>query len=261
MSDRQSATHSREQQEADSGYFAPLERATCMLLTTFERDGTPVSAPVRGVADGDRAYFWAWSRSGSVQRLQHTGAVQVTPCGARGFFTYGPPLEATARLLPGEEAGRAARKLARSHPVQHRFLIPLLHPTRRRQMVGYELLADDAAGDQGQCLEGFRDPDLRGDQPGGHAVHHGREVTRIQCVQTRVTGHGIASIACIWPASIGQARRWQNSVSDRGRVLSALASRPQACSRRPGMLGGYAGTGLGGFIGGRRRWMMDCASR
>jgi PPOX class probable F420-dependent enzyme len=191
MSDRHSAIHGRDQQEAGSGYFAPLEWATCILLTTFERDGTPVSAPVRGVADGDRAYFWAWSRSGSVQRLQHTDAVQVTPCSARGFFTYGLPLEATARLLPGEEADRAAGKLARRHPVRYRFLIPLLHRTQRRQMVGYELLADDAAGDQ----------------PGGHAVRQNREVTRIQCVQTRVTGHGITSIACVWPASTGHARQ------------------------------------------------------
>lgn len=191
MSGRQSATHGRDQQEAGSGYFTPLGGATCMLLTTFEPDGTPVSAPVREVADGDRAYFWAWSRSGSVQRLQHTDAVQVTPCSARGFFTYGPPLEATARLLPGEQVGRAAGKLARSQPVLHRFLIPLLHRTRSRQMVHYELLADDAAGGQGQ--------------PGGHAVRQSREVTRIQCVRTRVTGHGIASFACIWPASIGQA--------------------------------------------------------
>jgi uncharacterized protein len=206
MSDRQSATHSRDQQEAGSGYFAPLEWATCILLTTFERDGTPVSAPVRGVADGDRAYFWAWSRSGSVQRLQHTDAVQVMPCSARGFFTHGPPLEAIARLLPGEEADRAARKLARRHPIHHRFLIPLLHRTRRRQMVGYELLADDAAGDQGQCLACFRDPDQLGDQPGGHAVRQTQEVTRIQCVRTHATGPGIASIACIWPASISSGR-------------------------------------------------------
>jgi uncharacterized protein len=212
MSDRQSATDSRDQQEASSGYFAPLEWAKCILLTTFERDGTPVSAPVRGMVDGDRAYFWAWSRSGSVQRLQHTDAVQVTPCSVRGFFTYGSPLEATARRLPAVEADRAAGKLARRHPAQHRFLIPSLHRTRRRQMVHYELLPDDAAGDQGQCLEGFRGPDRRGDQPGGHAVHQSREVMRIRCVQTRVTDHGIASIACIWLTSIGQVR--QQNVSN-----------------------------------------------
>src|SRR5215471_8598608 len=204
MPDRQSATHSRDQQEASSGYFAPLEWAKCILLTTFERDGTPVSAPVRGVVDGDRAYFWAWSRSGSVQRLQHTDAVQVTPCSARGLFTYGSPLEATARLLPGAEADRAAGKLARRHPVQHRFLIPLLHRTRRRRMVHYELLADDPASDQSQCPEGLRGPDQRADQSGRHAVRQSREVMRIHCVQIHVTDHGIASIACIWPTSISQ---------------------------------------------------------
>jgi PPOX class probable F420-dependent enzyme len=206
MSDRETATHSRDQQEASSGYFAPLEWAKCMLLTTFERDGTPVSAPVRGVLDGDRAYFWAWSRSGSAQRLRHTDAVQVTPCSARGLFTYGSPLEATARLLPGEEADRAAGKLARRHPVQHRFLIPLLHRTRRRQMVHYELLADNPAADQGQGPEGLRGPDRRADQPGRHAVRQSREVMRIHCVQVRVTDHGIASIACIWPRSVGQVQ-------------------------------------------------------
>ena len=204
MSDRQSATRSRDQQEASSGYFAPLEWARCILLTTFERDGTPVSAPVRGVVDGDRAYFWAWSRSGSVQRLQHTDAVQVTPCSARGLFTYGSPLEATARLLPGAEADRAAGKLARRHPAQHRFLIPLLHRARRRQLVHYELLADDAAGDHSQCPEGFRGPDQRADRPGGRAVRQSRELMRIRCVQVHVTDRGIASIACIWPTSIGQ---------------------------------------------------------
>ena len=204
MSDRQSATRSRDQQEASSGYFAPLEWAKCMLLTTFERDGTPVSAPVRGMVDGDRAYFWARSRSGSVRRLQHTAAVQVTPSSLRGFLTFGPPLDATARLLPGEEASRAARELARKHPLQHRFLIPLLHRTPRRQMVGYELLADDAAGDHGQCPEGFRGPDQRADRPGGRAVRQSREVMRIRCVQVHVTDRGIASIACIWPTSIGQ---------------------------------------------------------
>src|SRR5215472_10428507 len=206
MPDRQSATHGRDQREASSGHFAPLEWAKCMLLTTFERDGTPVSASVRGVVDGDRAYFWAWSRSGSVQRLLHTGAVQVTPCGARGLFIYGPPLEATARRLPGAEADRAAGKLARRHPVQHRFLIPLLQRIRRRRMVHYELLAEDSASDQGQCPEGFRGSDQRADQPGGHAVRQSREVMRIQCVQVHVTSHGIASIACIWPMSEWQGR-------------------------------------------------------
>lgn len=195
MADRRFVTDSP--QEAD-GYFAPLEQAGCLMLTTFERDGTAVSAPVRGAVDGDRAYFWAWSGSGSARRLRSTGAVQVTPSGARGFFTYGPPLDATARLLPAVEARQATGKLAHQHPV-HRFLIPLFRRAWRQQILVYEL-ADDAPGGQGQWPEGLQGPDRRGGQQGRHAVHDSREVVRVHCVQTRVTDLGISSIACIWPA-------------------------------------------------------------
>jgi uncharacterized protein len=196
MPGRQFATDSRDQQEAGSGYFAPAERTRHMLLTTFERGGAAVSAPVRGAADGDRAYFWTWSGSGSAQLLQHADAVQVTPCSTRGLLTYGLPLSATARLLHGDEASQATGKLARKHPLQHRFLIPLLQWARRRQMMIYELLADDA---QGQHPEGFRAPDQSGDQSGGHAVHASREAARIYWARTSVTDCGVASIACIWP--------------------------------------------------------------
>jgi PPOX class probable F420-dependent enzyme len=183
MPGTQFATDSRDQQEAGSGYFAPVERTRHMLLTTFDRGGAAVSVPVRGVADGDRAYFWTWSGSGSARLLQHTDTVQVTPCGARGFLTYSSlPLSATARLLHGDEASRATGKLARKHPVQHRFLIPLLQPARRRQMMIYELLAHDQGGDQS----------------GGRAVDASREVARISRARTHVTDCGVASIACIW---------------------------------------------------------------
>jgi hypothetical protein len=71
----------------------------------------------------------------------------------------------------------------------------LLQWARRRQMMIYELLDDDA---QGQHVEGFRAPDRRGDQSGGHAVHASGEVARVYWVRTHVTDCGVASIACIW---------------------------------------------------------------
>jgi uncharacterized protein len=186
VADTRSATDARHQRiAADGGCFTALASAKYFLLTTFERDGSPVSAPVRGVIADGRAYFGAWSHSGSARRLRHTDAVQVTPCGPRGFCIYGQPLDATARLLSGEEASRAAGKLAIDRPVQHRFLLPLLHQTRGRQMVHYELLAVDTAGAAARS----------------YAVHENQEFTRIQCVQTHVTAYGAASIACIWPAS------------------------------------------------------------
>ena len=92
----------------DGSYFAPLARARYLLLTTFRQKGTPVSAVVQGVADGDRAYFRVRSRSGTARRLRHTDGVQVAPCSALGLWSYGPPLDAAVRPLAGEEASRVA---------------------------------------------------------------------------------------------------------------------------------------------------------
>jgi PPOX class probable F420-dependent enzyme len=114
-----------------------------MLVTTFRQDGTPVSAPVRVAADGDRVYFQAWSRSGLSKRLRHTDWVQVVPCSVLGLYSYGQPLDATARLLAGEEAGRAAGLLAGAYPASQKFLIRLLRRLGGWQRVSYELQADE----------------------------------------------------------------------------------------------------------------------
>ena len=121
-------------------YFAPLAKARYLLLTTFKPKGTPVSAHVQGIVDGDRAYFRVWSQSGTDRRLQHTDGVQVAPCGALGLLSHGPPLDAAARPLAGEEASRVAGPLGRKYPVRRRSLARLLHRARRRRLVYYELL-------------------------------------------------------------------------------------------------------------------------
>jgi PPOX class probable F420-dependent enzyme len=121
-------------------YFASLTEARYLRLTTFKRKGTPVSAPVPGIVDGDRAYFGASSRSGTAKRLQHTDGVQVAPCRALGLVSYGEPLDAAARRLTGQEASHVAGQLARTHPVRRRSLAWLLQRARRRRLVYYELL-------------------------------------------------------------------------------------------------------------------------
>src|SRR6266516_6457833 len=95
---------SDREETADGSYFAPLAKGRYLLLTTFKQKGTPVSAVVQGIADGDRAYFRVRSRSGTARRLRHTDGVQVAPCRALGVWSYGPPLDAAARPLAGEEA-------------------------------------------------------------------------------------------------------------------------------------------------------------
>jgi uncharacterized protein len=133
----QSAGRARRAPET---YFAPLAKGRYLLLVTFKPKGTPVSAPVQGITDGDRAYFRVWSRSGTARRLQHTDGVQVAPCGALGLWSHGPPLDAATRQLAGEDVSRVAGPLARKYPVRRRSLARLLQWARRRQLVYYELL-------------------------------------------------------------------------------------------------------------------------
>jgi hypothetical protein len=52
--------------------------------------------------------------------------VEVAPSTAQGRST-GPGMQATARRLEGAEARRAARLLARKHPLLHGVLVPLTH--------------------------------------------------------------------------------------------------------------------------------------
>ena len=137
-----SLTGSRAQQEAiGDGYFASLAPAKYMLLTTFKRDGRPVATPLRVVAHGDRAYFRTGHPTGPSRRLQDGGWVQVAPCSVLGFIRYDLPLDATARLLTGEEASTAAAKLTSKYPGRPRFLRQLFHRVLRRETAYYELRA------------------------------------------------------------------------------------------------------------------------
>jgi len=127
-----------------SGDFASLAAARYIMLTTFKPDGVPASAVVHGIVEDGRAYFRAWSHSGTARNLRHAREVQAAPCAMRGFVSLGAPLDAVARPLAAGEASQVARKLARKYPMQQRFLMPLLRLARRGQIVHYELVACEA---------------------------------------------------------------------------------------------------------------------
>jgi PPOX class probable F420-dependent enzyme len=189
------------QEAADGGSFAPLASARYLQVTTFGRDGRPVPARMRGVVDGGRAYFGARSWSGTVRRLRHADAVQVAPCGVLGLC-YGPPLDAAARLLPAEEAMRAAAELARKYPVRRRSLSSWLRRAWRPTMVHYELVADDATDDQDTYPEASQLPVSEVTNPGSYAVRGSQGPAQCQVLRTHVTDHGAGSIACVWPAHV-----------------------------------------------------------
>jgi PPOX class probable F420-dependent enzyme len=76
-----------------------------IALTTFKRDGTPVTTPVWCVpVESGTVGFWTSSGSGKAKRLAHTSRVIVQPSNARGVVKPGTsPAEATAKLVTGPE--------------------------------------------------------------------------------------------------------------------------------------------------------------
>ena len=142
---RPSTTDRPCQHAAGSGKHAPLASAKYLLLTSFNRDGAALATPVRVLADGDRAYFRTADASGLSKRLRRTDWVQVSPCTVLGVCRTGPAVDATARLLAGDEAGWAATQLAPKHPVWRCFLGSLARRVTGRQAVYYEVQPDEAA--------------------------------------------------------------------------------------------------------------------
>lgn len=76
-----------------------------VLLTTYRRNGKPVSTPVWWVeVDQGQFGFWTSSASGKAKRLAHTARVTVQPCNARGAVKPGSrAVDATARVVTGGE--------------------------------------------------------------------------------------------------------------------------------------------------------------
>jgi PPOX class probable F420-dependent enzyme len=103
-----------------------------VALTTYRRDGTPVSTAVSIAVDGDRAVFRSFAKAGKTRRLRRNPALEVAPSTFRGRPT-GPAVRGTARLLEGMEAREAARLLRRKHPLLHGLLVPLSHKVGRRK--------------------------------------------------------------------------------------------------------------------------------
>ena len=116
----------------------PLERTWAMLLRTQKRDGTRVGTPVNVAVENDRAYFGTAASSGKVKRLRNFDRVEVAPCTLRGKPT-GSALTARARLLEGDEAVEAERRMKAKYPFVYRVNVPIEHRLKRTHGVFYEL--------------------------------------------------------------------------------------------------------------------------
>ncbi|KQS66335.1 PPOX class F420-dependent oxidoreductase [Modestobacter sp. Leaf380] len=91
-----------------------------VALTTYRRNGTPVTTPVWCAPDGDVRLVWTNPDAGKVKRLRHTSDVLLADCDARGRVR-GPHVAGTATLLPGDSWPRLDAALSARYGWQYRL--------------------------------------------------------------------------------------------------------------------------------------------
>jgi len=94
-----------------TGSIEQIARCKRTLLTTYRRDGTPVSTPVWAALSDGHLYVRSERAAGKLKRLRNDTRVLVAPCTVRGK-PLGAPLEAHARMLASEREPTAERALA-----------------------------------------------------------------------------------------------------------------------------------------------------
>jgi PPOX class probable F420-dependent enzyme len=108
-----------------------------LSLTTFKRDGTPVSTPVWLARDGDRLCVITEAGSGKAKRLRHTSRVELAPCTARGEET-GPRAHGEAHLQDAAGTVRVRDVIAAQYGWQFRAF-DLMGRLRRRGASGEQV--------------------------------------------------------------------------------------------------------------------------
>jgi PPOX class probable F420-dependent enzyme len=111
--------------------FARFRNQWAVRLTTYKRDGTPVSTPVNIAVSGDHAYFRTYEETWKFKRLSRNQNVEVAPSTLRGDPT-GPATPAHARLLSGSEDDRAGDLIDAKHRVFQGLFVRWVH-----RLLGY----------------------------------------------------------------------------------------------------------------------------
>jgi uncharacterized protein len=95
-----------------------------LSLTTYRRNGTPVSTPVWFVEDEGRLFAITAADSYKVKRLRRNPAAMVAPCTASGKLKD-EPIPAVVQFLPHAEWGRVDRLMAQKYRVDRILVLPL----------------------------------------------------------------------------------------------------------------------------------------
>ena len=128
-------------------HFADLEGHGYALLSTFRKNGRPVSTPVWFSLAGDRLYVFTDLESGKVKRIRGDPRATLSPCDFRGRRTSGVSLRAEARILDragSEVADRALREKYGWRYGLAQVVIRLLGKSARRAFLELRPAAEDA---------------------------------------------------------------------------------------------------------------------
>jgi hypothetical protein len=89
-----------------------LKKAQYRSITTFKRDGTPVSTPVWVAAETGTLLVHSEAKSWKVKRIRRDGHVRIAPCSARGTV-HGDAVDGDATI--DENTATVERLLAQKY--------------------------------------------------------------------------------------------------------------------------------------------------
>lgn len=126
--------------------FAGLEGHSYVLLTTFRKNGRPVSTPVWFSIAGDRLYVFTDLESGKVKRIRNDPRATLSPSDFRGR-AKGGSVRARAKLLDRASGEIADRALREKYGWRYRLaqrVIQLLGKSSRRAFLELRPAAEGA---------------------------------------------------------------------------------------------------------------------
>ena len=117
--------------------WEPIRRARCLALTTYKKDGTPVTTPMWVAVVGGRVLttsdFDAWK----LKRIERDPRVRLAPCTIRGRVT-GDFVDGRARVMTEAETQEAIAGKKRRYAM-FRVMVRV-----RKRQVGIEITPEVA---------------------------------------------------------------------------------------------------------------------
>ncbi|MBO0835868.1 MAG: PPOX class F420-dependent oxidoreductase [Actinobacteria bacterium] len=104
---------------------ATLATAEYVALTTYRRDGTPVTTPVWIALDGDRLVIWTAARSGKARRLRLTPHLRLAPSDYHGS-ALGETVSGSGTILDRGALPRARQVMLAKYGWKFRYFAALI---------------------------------------------------------------------------------------------------------------------------------------